>query len=403
MLYSTYILDEVFKGLTLPRVDTALAFWNIVRSFQLSLKECPLAVPHDRWLLSQLGAALLLHCEHCCTWEKGFQILYCLHVHGIWYINIPRPVAKLQSYPTHVSDCSIALAAVNICLKTNNPGAAIQVLNSCGWVKAANTVDASRRMEYMVKLLEHCIRNGQLHDAQKCLTELLDSRESGEHTLQAVNSLGNRLIRLMLRTSQEDSAVEVCNALQTCKVLVPSETFSNLLSCLVNKGKSDTAKDLCKNAIKKGIYGELAVNGDASTIRLPAGLTQLEIYYLLENHINSFAAKSHNMMNENLKILFVPGKFLIIFNYIQCDIRADILVYFSLTIDIYGNHVLLCFPTDVSQTLETVLAVDFVPSLSATVSTHWAMVSSDSIQKWRGTQAARIKKAVAFVKVMRND
>ena len=26
MLYSTYILDEVFKGLTLPGVDTALAF-----------------------------------------------------------------------------------------------------------------------------------------------------------------------------------------------------------------------------------------------------------------------------------------------------------------------------------------------------------------------------------------
>ena len=334
MLYSTYILDEVFKGLTLPGVDTALAFWNIVRSFQLSLKECPLAAPHDRWLLSQLGAALLLHCEHYCTWEKGFQILYCLHVHGIWYINIPRPVAKLQSYPTHVSDCSIALAAVDICLKTNNPGAAIQVLNSCGWVKATNTRDASRRMEFMMKLMEHCIRNGQLHDAQKCLTELLDSRESSEHTLQAVNCLGNRLIRLMLRTSQEDSAVEVCNVLQTCKVLVPSETFSNLLSCLVSKGKCDTAKELCKNAIKKGHYGELAVNGDASTIRLPAGLTQLEIYYLLENHIHSIATESHNVTNENLKILFVPGKYLLLC-IVATIIRTDILV---ILLYVYGNY-----------------------------------------------------------------
>ena len=65
--------------------------------------------------------------------------------------------------------------------------------------------------------------------------------------------------------------------------------------------------------------------------------------------------------------------------------------------------VLLCFPTDVAQTLERVLAVDFVPSLSATVSTHWATVSSVSIQKWKGTHDARMKKTVAIVKVISSD
>ena len=310
MLYSTCILDEILKGLTLPGVDLALAFWYIVSSFrqcQVSMKGCHTF--HGHCLLSNLGAALLLHCECHCAWDKGFQVLYCLHVHGIWYVNIPRPITGvLQRHPSHTSDCNVALAAVNICLKTDNPAAAIQVLNCCGWVKATSDEVAHKRAEYVMKLLQHCIKNGLLSDAQKCLTELLDSRESCGHLLPAVTSLGNKLIQLMLRTAQEDSAAEVWKTLQISRVLIPIETFSNLLACFMSKGRSIVARELCRIAVSQGHYGEIAVNGDVFTIRLPAGLTRIEVYYLLESHILSIANESQLGKAEQLTILFVPGK-----------------------------------------------------------------------------------------------
>ena len=328
MLYSTCILDEILEGLTLPGVDLALAFWYIVSSFrqcQLSTKECrPF---HGHCILSNLGAALLLHCEHHRAWDKGFQVLYCLHVHGIWYINNPRPIAGvLQRHPLHISDCNIALAAVNICLKTNNPAAAIQVLNCCGWVKASGEEVVLKRAEYVMTLLQHCIRNGVLSDAQKCLTELLDSRESCGHLLQAISSLGNKLVQLMLRTAQEDSAAQVWKTLQNSRVLIPTETFSNLLACFMRKGKREVAKGLCGIAISQGHYGELAVNEDVSTVRLPAGLTRIEVYCLLESHLLSISDKSH----EQLTVLFVPGELCqlcALFNPIVATVKEKHVVY----------------------------------------------------------------------------
>ena len=68
---------------------------------------------HDLWLIGQLGVALLSWCKQNQTWQDGFLVLHCLHLHGIHYVNVPPPYAIKPP----LSSCAVALRAVEVCLK----------------------------------------------------------------------------------------------------------------------------------------------------------------------------------------------------------------------------------------------------------------------------------------------
>ncbi len=70
---------------------------------------------HDRWLVGQVGVALLFHCDSTRQWKAGFLLLHCLHINGIHYVNVPPP----HSVTPTPTPFSIALKAVSICLEVN--------------------------------------------------------------------------------------------------------------------------------------------------------------------------------------------------------------------------------------------------------------------------------------------
>ena len=308
------VVETVLRALTTSPMLPPLAFWFLVASFQQYLSAIsgfrPTIPENDQWLLAQLGIALLLMSEELMDWESGFQVLFCLHTHGIHYVGQPQLKEHTRDL-RNVSHCSIALTALNICLNVNNPAGAMQVMRGCNWIKAGNEDEECKRAHYLVLLFSKCIDADMLQDAQKCLPRMLESIASMNSTVQGdAASAGNRLVKKLLGAFQTRKALQVYHLLETSQLHTTCETLSMLLRSLIAKGKDSIACELCQTAIAKQMYPRLAINGNLFSICLPVGLTRLELFYLLEDHLHKVAI-SYMLREEQLKplfILFAPGK-----------------------------------------------------------------------------------------------
>ncbi len=213
------VVQTIIKALTLSTSPPS-AFWVLVCSFKQSLAQAKDCNPEeafsadDHWLIAQAGIALLLLSEHNKDWESGFQVLFCLHTHGTHYVGQPPPGEPTQEFKV-VSHCSVALMALRICLESNKPTGALEVLRGCNWVLEAGTPEESqRRVILLTALLVQCAEAGILQDAYKCLLSLLEEPAELLDYSHTLVFACNKLIRNYISVGQIRQALRVYQRLE---------------------------------------------------------------------------------------------------------------------------------------------------------------------------------------------
>ena len=210
-------------------------------------------LPSDRWLVSQLGVALLKLCERNGEWQNGYVILHHLHRFGIHYVRLSQPPSALPPLlPTPPSPCSVALTAVNLCLHLHRETqSALEVMRGCGWVlpsegegkdaekegegeEEGKACERDQRTEVLTSLAQQCLGSKMLEDTWQCV-EAVESCKISSRFLQSVASVHNKLLLGVLDSRNHHFAVTVfegmCKAALQC---LPS-VFSRFLQLLCDK------------------------------------------------------------------------------------------------------------------------------------------------------------------------
>ena len=240
--------------------------------------------PNDRWLVSQIGIALLKLSEVNQQWQSGFVVLHHLHRFGIHYVNLLEPTSDLPPLQLHtLSPCSVALTAVRICLMVQQIAGALEVLKGCRWVKASNSEELKERTELLVSLTEQCLQGRMYQEAWRCL-EAIDSSAVQRNFTQVIANLHNKLLQGILTLKQTDLALSVFSEMHRLRLPCLPSIFSTLLDNLCETSRTDQARDLCRTAIKEKMYSPLAMS-DMFQVILPMHVVRVEAHLLLESHL----------------------------------------------------------------------------------------------------------------------
>ena len=265
--------------------------------------------PSDRWLVSQLGVALLKLYESNQQWQSAFVVLHHLHRYGIHYINLSQPTSGLPPLHPHPSPCSIALTAVKICLKVQQVSGALEVLKGCKWIKASCPEELRERTELLVTLAQHCLKSRMFQEGWKCL-EAIDTGALQTRFTAVVTNLHNELLQGILALKQTDFALSIYHSMRGMKLRCLPSVFSTLLQNLCEKDQPTIARDLCKTAIAENYYSPL-VNRDIFTVTLPVGVVGVEMHLLLESHLRRVAKELGRKELQPLTVLFTAGRWTI--------------------------------------------------------------------------------------------
>lgn len=265
--------------------------------------------PSDRWLVSQIGIALIKSYEKAKQWQSGFVILHHLHRFGIHYVSLSQPSSGLPPLTPHPSPCSVALTAVKICLMVDQIPGALEVFKGCKWVKASNSEELHQRTQLLVDLAQKSLEFKMLQEAWKFL-EAIDSCSIPKGFVNVVTNLHNKLLQNVLGLKQTDFALGIFQRMKSLKLQCLPSNFSTLLQNLCNKGHTDLARKLCEEAIVGKYYSPL-VQGKLFEAVLPPGLAELEIHLLLEEHLRRIAKELEGREMQPLVIHFsasnIPG------------------------------------------------------------------------------------------------
>ena len=240
--------------------------------------------PNDRWLVSQIGIALIKSCAEAKQWQSGFVILHHLHRFGIHYVSFSQPSSGLPPLNPHPSPCSVALTAVKICLMVDQIPGALEVFKGCKWVRASNLEELQQRTQLLVDLAWKSLEYKMFQEAWKFL-EAIDSCSIIKPFVTMVTNLHNKLLQSVLVLKQTDFALSIFQTMKSLKLQCLSSIFSMLLQNLCNKSQSDVARRLCKGAIAENYYTCPLVQGDLFEVALPPGLVEVEVHLLLEDHL----------------------------------------------------------------------------------------------------------------------
>lgn len=187
----------------------------------------------DRWVVSQLGVALLKLCERNKEWQSGYVVLHNLHRFGIHYVKLSQPFSSLPPLLPHPpTPCSVALSAVNVCLHVDKEtNSALEVMRGCEWVVPTNEAERDYRTEVLATLAQRCLDEERLDDAWQCL-EAVERTEVANRFLHHVTNLHNKLLQGLLNNGNVQSAVLVFRAMQSVGLQSLPSVFSGLLQLL---------------------------------------------------------------------------------------------------------------------------------------------------------------------------
>lgn len=190
-------------------------------------------LPNDRWLVSQVGIALLKWCERNSEWQSGYVVLHHLHRFGIHYVTLCHPSSPLSPLlPRPPSPCAVALTALNICLQLDKgTGSALEVMRGCDWVRPSNETERDIRTEMLTTLAQRCLDGNLLDDACRCL-EAIDVAEVAKKLVHLVTNLHNKLLQSLLDAGKVQLALVVFSSMKkACLQCLPS-VFTSLLQVL---------------------------------------------------------------------------------------------------------------------------------------------------------------------------
>ena len=265
--------------------------------------------PSDRWLVSQIGVALIKSYEKTKQWQSGFVILHHLHRFGIHYVRLSQPCSSLPPLTPHPSPCSVALTAMKICLMVDQIPGALEVFKGCKWVKASNLEELHQRTQLLVELAQKSLQFKMFQEAWKFL-EAIDSCSILKGFVNVVMNLHNKLLQSILGLKQTDFALGIFQTMKTLKLQCLPSNFSMLLQNLCNKSNVDLARKLCWEAIVGKFYSPLVQDKLFEAV-LPPGVVEVEIHLLLEDHLKRIAKELEGREIQPLVVHFtainIPG------------------------------------------------------------------------------------------------
>ncbi len=194
-------------------------------------------LPSDRWLVSQIGLALVKLCEQNKDWQSGFVVLHHLHRFGIHYVKLSQPPSPLPPFlHSPPTPCSVMLMAVNMCLHVDDINSALEVMKGCDWVGGANEAELHLRTEMVTELGLRCLDKGLVEDTWKCLGAI-NSGEVAKRFLHPVTNLHNKLLQVILDGKKIDFALSVFKSMKKVSLQCLPSVFSSLLQTLCDADK----------------------------------------------------------------------------------------------------------------------------------------------------------------------
>lgn len=246
--YSDKTVHSVWKGVVGTDQRAANSFSSLVKSLdqhRAANSETVLAEPRkpgcslfpsDRWLVTQVGIALLKRCDHEHDWQSGFLLLHNLHLYGIHYVKLSQPSSTLPPFIPHApSPCEVALLAVKICLEAENISAALEVMRGCEWIRTSVGEELGKRTEVLCDLAKKCLEGKMLQEAWKCLENVHSGGKVVAGFVNVITNLHNRLLQDVLMLRDTNFALIVHRKMRQCQLQCLPTVFSALLQHLCDK------------------------------------------------------------------------------------------------------------------------------------------------------------------------
>lgn len=217
--------------LDLCRTSSLLGFYK--QYFQPPVSLGSSLLPNDRYLVSQLGVALLKLSERNKEWNSGYVILHHLHRYGIHYVKLSQPPSPLPPLVPHPpSPCSVALTALNLCLHLDKETkSALEVMRGCDWVGPSDEVECDYRTEMLAALGQRCLDENMLEEVWQCL-EAIISGVVAKKFVYLVTNLHNKLLQGILNSKNDQFALQVYRSMKNVGLQCLPSVFSSLLQTL---------------------------------------------------------------------------------------------------------------------------------------------------------------------------
>ena len=239
----------VWKGLVSSDQKPVIGFFSLLKSLDQhraakvltpteSRKAGNFLLPRDRWLVSQVGLAILKSCDSQQDWDNGFLILHALHSHGVNYLRLSQLSASLPPFqPGPPSPCQLAMLAVKTCIKCGQVGGALEVLHGCDWIKASNDDDLKLRTEMLCCVAEWCLKEQKLQKVWECLDKVDSGGKILAGFVYTVTNLYNRLLQEVVTGKDPGLALKIHRRMKQCKLQSLPTVFSALLQLLCDSNQ----------------------------------------------------------------------------------------------------------------------------------------------------------------------
>ena len=246
-MYSGDAASAVWRGVVSSGQKPVSCFFSLLKNLDQhraakllaqaeSRKPGSFLLPGDRWLVSQVGLAILKSCDSQQDWESGFLVLHALHSQGVNYLSVRLLNASLPPFqPVPPSRCEVAMLAVKTCLKCAQVGGALAVLQGCGWIKASNDKDLKIRTEMLCSVAEWCLKEQMLQDVWKCLDNVDLEGKILAGFVYMVTNLYNRLLQEIVTRKDSGFALQIHHKMKHCKLQCLPTVFSSLLQLLTDQ------------------------------------------------------------------------------------------------------------------------------------------------------------------------
>ena len=310
-IYSSDVVLAVWRGVTESDQKPANAFSSLLEHFKPApspSEGSSFGPPCDRWLVAQLGIALLKMYADTEHWQSGFVILHHLHRYNINYIDHRQPFAllpPLRGPPPSL--CALARIAVTTCLKVGNAEFAVIALSECEWISGCSPGEKQERDELLIAVAEQCFEEAFYKECCTCLQELSGLSTTSKH-FAPVAKLYNRLLESILsgNSIDIDLSMRVYRNMNASDLPCVPKNFSLLLEKLCNLLQLSTAADLCRQAVEQNFY-PATTYGDMFSIHLPPSIHHVEVCCLIEQHLHSMGQKLGDKPLQPLRINFDQG------------------------------------------------------------------------------------------------
>ena len=260
----------------------------------------------DQETLGRLGVRLLFHCLEQNEYTEGFKLLFILHELNINYSLYGLGFGGEPNRTT----CEITMTAVKICLGRDSPAldGAMQVLRGAEFAIPLNSEDDSERKAVFTKLSNNLLDQDEYDDAFELISHSSNDRGWSLNASECFNAT-------LLRLSEENSAdraMKVYQYMGKSDIAKDNKAFRAYLNCHARNGNIVYARELFEIGRNMEIYPSQELS-DPYFFELPCNLTQVEMLFMLEEHLRKIKRTVYEGNGSIRPLLGSQSSFKIIF------------------------------------------------------------------------------------------